>query len=252
MGDNRRIFSDNEKLLLYNEVDGRCPMCGDNLAYEKKGRIYKSFEVAHIYPANPKAEEVETLKNVLRLDSDVNSIKNAIAVCTKCHTIFDNPRTVEEYDKWYYIKAKLLSMAELKNTFSLYTVESEIQNILEKLNDEKVEDELIELSLNSLKVDEKANETLPYAIKRSIKNDVVDYFDYIKRMFVEMDKLTPKKFDTLASQVKTFYLKCSQTITNQNQIYVILVDWLDEKTGFYSKRACEIIIAFFIQDCEVF
>lgn len=25
MGDNRRIFSDNEKMVLFNEVDGRCP-----------------------------------------------------------------------------------------------------------------------------------------------------------------------------------------------------------------------------------
>lgn len=199
MGGNRRIFSDNEKLLLYNEVDGRCPMCGDNLAYQKNNRIYKSFEVAHIYPANPKKEEKETLKDVLRLDSDVNSMKNVIAVCTKCHTIFDNPRTVQEYNKWYYIKKKLVSTAEMKSTFSLYTIESEIQTILEKLNDEQVEKELIELSLNSLKVDEKADETLPYAIKRSIKNDVVDYFDYIKRLFTEIDKLTPKKFDTLAS-----------------------------------------------------
>ena len=31
MGDNRRIFSDNEKMVLFNEVDGRCPICGKPL-----------------------------------------------------------------------------------------------------------------------------------------------------------------------------------------------------------------------------
>lgn len=30
---NRREFSDNEKMLLYNEVDGRCPICGNELVY---------------------------------------------------------------------------------------------------------------------------------------------------------------------------------------------------------------------------
>lgn len=39
---------------------------------------------------------------------------------------------------------------------------------------------------------------------------------------------------------------------NQEFVYASLVDWLNEKTNSYSKRACEIVIAFFIQDCEVF
>lgn len=30
MGDNRRNFSDNEKMVLFNEVDGRCPICGSH------------------------------------------------------------------------------------------------------------------------------------------------------------------------------------------------------------------------------
>lgn len=43
-----------------------------------------------------------------------------------------------------------------------------------------------------------------------------------------------------------------QINNNQEVIYYSLVDWLDEKTNHYSKVACEILIAFFIQDCEVF
>ena len=31
MGDNRRLFSDNEKMVLYNEVNGRCSICGKPL-----------------------------------------------------------------------------------------------------------------------------------------------------------------------------------------------------------------------------
>ncbi len=67
MGDNRRIFSDNEKMVLFNEVDGRCPICGKPLTNTKNGQIIKMFEVAHIYPANPRPEEVELLKDEERL-----------------------------------------------------------------------------------------------------------------------------------------------------------------------------------------
>ena len=55
--DNRRLFSDNEKQILFDEVYGRCPICGKCLTHNKNGRIYRTFEVAHIYPANPTPDE---------------------------------------------------------------------------------------------------------------------------------------------------------------------------------------------------
>jgi len=252
MGDNRRIFSDNEKMVLYNEVNGRCPICGKSLTHTKKRQIIKMFEVAHIYPANPLPEETELLKNEEYLSEDINSLDNVIAVCRICHKKFDTPRTVEEYRSWVRLKKKLLQDAKLKNTYALFNVEEEIAEILKNLNDESLEEELVRLSYESLKIEQKANETLPFAIKRTIKNDVVDYFDYIHKIFIEMDKVTPYKFDTLAAQIKGFYCKTMQINPNQEFVYASLVDWLNEKTNSYSKRACEIVIAFFIQDCEVF
>lgn len=251
MKDNRREFSENEKMILYNEVDGRCPICGGVLSHKKSGRIHKTFEIAHIYPANPRPEEENLLKNEERLSEDVNSLKNVLAVCRICHRKFDTPRTIEEYRLWVRLKKKLLQDAEIKNTYSLFNIEAEITVVLEKLNNQTLEEELVQLSYDSLKVDQKANDSLPYAIKRSIKRDVVDYFDYIRRLFIEIDKVTPYKFDTLAAQIKSFYCKCMQINSNQEYVYTAIVNWLDEKTNSYSKKACEIVVAYFIQDCEV-
>lgn len=142
--------------------------------------------------------------------------------------------------------------AKLKNTYALFNIEEEIKEILKNLNDESLEEELVRLSYESLRIEQKANNTLPFAIKRTIKNDVVDYFDYIHKIFVEMDEVTPYKFDTLAAQIKSFYCKTMQINHNQEFVYSSLVDWLNEKTGSYSRRACEIVIAYFVQDCEVF
>lgn len=250
--DNRREFSDNEKMLLFNEVGGRCPNCGDKITHEKNGKIHKTFEVAHIYPANPRSEEIKLLKNELRLSEDVNDLRNVIAVCRKCHKIFDTPRTIEEYQKWYRLKQRLLQDTEIKNTYQLFNIEAEIRIVLEKLNDPETEGNLVPLSYESLKIDEKTNETLPYIIKRTIRNDVVDYFDFIRGQFVELDKVTPYKFETLASQIKGFYYKCMQINQIQDYVYHALVDWIYEKTDRYSKRASEIVVAYFIQDCEVF
>ena len=89
----------------------------------------------------------------------------------------------------------------------MFHVETEIRKVLESLNDADIDEELVPLSYESLKIDQKSNDTLPYVVKRSIKRDVVDYFDYIHRLFIDIDQIMPYKFDTLASQIKGFYYK---------------------------------------------
>lgn len=250
--DNRRKFSDNEKQVLFDEVHGRCPVCGKRLTHSKNGHFYRTFEVAHIYPANPKPEEEKLLATEERLSEDVNSIKNVVAVCRICHKKFDTPRTIDEYRTWVRMKKKLLQENEIKDNYALFNIEDDIAVVMKTLNSVAIEEAMVPLSLTSLKVDEKANDTLPYVLKRTIKNNVVDYFDFISKGFADIDKVTPYKFSTIAAQIRSFYYKCMQINNNQEVIYYSLVDWLDEKTNHYSKVACEILIAFFIQDCEVF
>ncbi len=250
--DNRREPTPNERLQLSNEVGGRCPLCGNSLTSIKKGRAYNICQIAHIYPANPLSNEEKLLENELRLSDDVNDLNNLLAVCAHCHTKFDKPRTIEEYREWYRLKKRIIENANAKDTYRLFNIEGEIRTVLEKLNNPLFEESLVKLSYESLKIDQKTNDTMPYAIKRTIKNDVVDYFDFIRSLFIEIDNVSPYKFDTLATQVKAFYCKCMQSNQNQEFIYSVIVDWLYEKTGRYSQRACEIIVAFFIQDCEVF
>lgn len=252
MQKNRKNPSDNEKQVLYDEVHGRCPICGKNLTHTKNNRIYKAFEVAHIYPLNPTPEEYELLKNEERLSSDVNDLENLIAVCESCHHKFDNPRTVEEYRSWVKLKRKLLQTNIIKDSYYLFHIEDEIGEVIKKLNSISLDEDIVPLSWESLKIDEKANETLPYILKRSIKDDVVNYFEYIRKNFIELDKLTSNKFSTVAAQIKSFYCKCMQISNNQEDIYYYIVDWLNKKTDNYSERACEIITAYFVQDCEVF
>ncbi|WP_419022536.1 ABC-three component system protein [Emergencia sp.] len=182
MEDKRKSYTDNEKLLLFNEVDGYCPLCNEKLTYFKNGKIYKLFEIAHIYPLNPTSEQKEELKESPRLDSDVNSLNNVLAVCPKCHTKFDNPRTKEEYMLWYELKKKLILEENLRDNYFFFNLEEEIKEILSKLDNDQLELQETPLSYNSLKIEEKTNDTLPSHVKRTIKHDVVDYFDYIKEI----------------------------------------------------------------------
>ncbi len=158
--DNRRLFSDNEKQILFDEVYGRCPICGKRLTHNKNGRIYRTFEVAHIYPANPTPDEEALLSNEERLSEDVNDLRNVVAVCRICHKKFDTPRTIEEYRTWVRMKKKLLQDSQIKDNYISFNIEDDIATIIERLNSVDIEEIGVPLSLTSLKVDEKANDTL--------------------------------------------------------------------------------------------
>ena len=49
----RKSFGENTNIVLFNQVDGICPLCDTPLIYEKSGSKFKKYELAHIYPLNP-------------------------------------------------------------------------------------------------------------------------------------------------------------------------------------------------------
>lgn len=147
MQDNRRKFSDNEKQVLFDEVHGRCPICGKRLTHSKNGHIYRTFEVAHIYPANPKPEEEKLLAAEERLSDDVNSLKNVVAVCRICHKKFDTPRTIDEYRTWVRMKKKLLQENEIKDNYALFNIEDDIAVVMKTLNSVAIEEAMVPLKI---------------------------------------------------------------------------------------------------------
>jgi len=248
----RRNLTPHENAILLTEVENMCPFCIKPLMYEKKGKNYKLWEGAHIYPLNPKAEEIEILKDEERLHEDVNNIKNFIALCGDCHKKFDNPRTVEEYRLLFSIKKNILSKSETRAKYADYQIESEIKEVITMLVEEFNESALKPLEMKALRVDEKANETLTRITKMRIRNEVTEYYYYIKELFVQLDSQYPRSFNAIASQVSAFYNSLNRIEKSQEVIYGQLTEWLSKKTGNSSLGACGIIISFFVQNCEVF
>ena len=252
MNNSRKGLTENYDLLLFEEVDGVCPKCTQSLMTTKGIRKLKKFEKAHIYPLNPTTEEIELLKNEVRLSTDVNDIDNLIALCTPCHDYFDNPRTVEEYRKMVEIKQKLINERKSKEVWNDYPIEEQINEIISELSTlDDVDFENI-LELNPKDIDSKTNDTLKPITKRKIKKDVAQYFNFVKDKLKAVDSLTQTSSELIAQQIKTYYLKTSLINKNQEEVYYSLVQWLYKKTNSKSIEASAIIISFFIQNCEVF
>lgn len=250
----RRTYTTAEELALTTQVDGCCPLCGTTLFYEKNGRSYRQYELAHIYPLNPKPAEAEELKDVELLSTDRNDLDNQIPLCTACHTRFDKPRTRAEYEQLFQLKRGLIERARQRALMREYPIEEGIHQIVAALGnisfDDAAEEE--DLTLDPQSVDSKCQTELPELITRKIKRNVSDYYPYVRREFRALEQENPTRSQLIYSQVRTFYLKQKSLGLPKQEIYQNVVTWFLNVTKTDMIEAPEVIAAFFVQNCEVF
>lgn len=247
----RRSYRPAEEIALTTQVEGCCPLCGTVLFYEKKGRTYRHYELAHIYPLNPKPAEVEELKDVELLSADRNHLDNQIPLCSGCHTRFDKPRTRAEYEELFQVKRGLIERARQRALMREYPIEDSIHKIVVALGNVSFEEPEEDLTLDPQSVDAKCKTAMPELIIRKIKRNVTDYYPHVKREFRALEQEYPTKSQLIYSQVRTFYLKQKDLGLSKQEIYQNVVTWFRNVTKTDAIEAPEVIAAFFVQNCEV-
>ena len=247
----RRKIQPNEQLILHSEVNGVCPLCPTTLIYEKNGKNQKGFEIAHIYPLNPLPKEVILLKDEQLLNSDSDHGDNLICLCNPCHKRYDKDKTVEEYRELFKIKTDILKRKKEQNIWSKTSIEIEIFEIIELLvaKDLEFEDNL---EYSPKTINNKTNETITVLTRRKIHQNVQDYFYKISNKFKELDFIEPMTTEIISSQIKNHYLLLKKQGSNQKEIFDAMTTLLQKQTKQNNREASEIIISYFIQNCEIF
>ena len=118
--------------------------------------------------------------------------------------------------------------------------------------DEDNFDDNCEISYSPKKVDDKLNDTITRPTKRKIKNNVRDYYVFIKGKLAVLDQNDPDLSEIISQQIKIFYLKQKRFGYDQQVIFENIVAWINSKTKPNSSDASEILASFFIQNCEIF
>ncbi|MEQ9313518.1 MAG: HNH endonuclease [Cytophagales bacterium] len=251
MSKKRRKIPPNEQLILHSEVNGVCPLCPTILIYEKNGRKQKGFEIAHIYPLNPLPKEVILLQNEEKLNSDLDHGDNLICLCNPCHKKYDKNKTIEEYRELVKKKKDILKRKKEQELWLKTSIENQIFEIIEILVDQDLEFE-DNLEYNPKKIDDKTDDTITILTKRRIHQNVQDYFYKISAKFKDLDFVEPMTTEIISSQIKTHYLLLKKQGNNQKEIFDAMISWLQKQTKQDNREASEIIISYFIQNCEVF
>jgi len=234
------------------EVGGLCPLCGKNMLAAKGNRKSKLYQIAHIYPNSPIPDQVKELDGLERLGVTCEDFENKIALCKDCHGLYDDGVSKEEYLALVDKKKKLMSVANSKVSISFQNLEEEITLILNSLN-VITSDDLKEVSLKYKGLELKKKFEDCYAILRNkIESYNCTYYFFIKETFQNLERANKVHFNIIASEIKTSFLKCDKEMDDKSSIFNSLVLWMQSKIKGASIEACEVVMAFFVQNCEVF
>lgn len=246
----RRAPTDAEQQLYLKEVSFVCPLCGKILQHRRKRKANKLYEIAHIFPNSPTEEQYDFLRFLPRLGDNSECFENKIALCKDCHDQQDYHTTQEDYLKLLEKKEHLLKLTDLHEATLTMGLELEIADIVKKVCSLH-EDEIARLNYTPVKLTKKfsANELL---LKNRIGMYVTSYYPYIRDCFKELEGTNGFRLTALSLQIKSCFTKMEGISDNKSDIFNQLVEWVMAKALSTSREACEAVISFFVQNCEVF
>lgn len=226
-------LKDRHGVYLVTEA-GNCPSdgCTKSLYIRNNGRLEMVYEVAIIDPEQP-----------------VDDTDNLIALCPACCARYSSGRTPDSIQRMKAIKKMLLNAFEAHEITSDQTVQDGIRFVIERIP---------QLS-KPVNVDLNYN-PVPVRRKIEISNDMLYskaqthvnvFYPAVNDVFMDLSAEGRLRFDPFCRQVRNTYLCLKDQGYDQETIYFYMTKWLHEATnGNWS--ACEIVISYFIQKCEVF
>lgn len=230
------------------EVNYECPLTFVKLVEHVKDVPKRRYAITQIFPDDLTEEELAEFEQVRPRPDDYDAVSNLIALSEKAAEKYSLHPTVDEFKNLLEIKKFVSTRYEAQKAIDRMDLEEDIRVALTALMTIKSPSEMIELEYKALRIDEKIKDDP--LLKNEIKNQVVLYYRFIEAAFNDSEA----DFDTIATEVKLSSMKLEKTGMSKEAVIENLAEWIRKKAnlGDRSKTACRIVVAFFIQNCEVF
>lgn len=238
-----------EDAPLIAEVNYECPICHKKLVDTVKNKPIKRYVITHIFPEGLSKDKSKELSAVYSKPKDLEQTDNLIALYDHCAEDYLTDPTVEEYQNIYDLKRILARNYKAKESVNAVDLEEDIRIVLDALANVDESVQLVSLEYEALHIDEKF-EAKHFMLKNETQIRVLQYYRYIESIFSDSET----DFELIASEVKMSSQKLEKSEMPQPDVIDYLADWIRNKTnlGTDSKPACNAVVAFFIQNCEVF
>lgn len=190
------------------------------------------------------------LYDVFQIDASLPATSdNLLAMCPSCCTKLRQSISKEEIARLKQIKSKLMKGVTESAILSSEAVERGVERVLEKIRITPDED-LVPLNYQPVAVRQKIKTAYnPLYIR--VKAYVTAYYNMVDQWLKQIDQEGKQRFRPFCNSVKINYLKLLNDDLTQPAIFDKLVDWIQNNTN-EDRMACEIVISYFVQKCEVF
>ena len=234
---------------LLAEVNYECPITHEKLIETVKGEPLKRYVITQIYPDNLDETMESEFSAIYPRPLDFDAEENLIALSEKYASEYLIKPTVEEYRHLYETKHEIATRYKAASSINRADLEEEIRMVVGSLMNINESTELVTLSYDALKIDKKFKPE-NYILKNEAMVRILNYYRFIEKVFNESDV----DFDLVASEIQTSSMKLEKSGMSQGDVIETLAEWIRNKAklGSNSKTACNIVVAFFIQNCEVF
>lgn len=226
-------FKDKYGISLVIEANGVCPndWCSNELEADIDGRTQLCYEALKIDESGP------------------DTYENYIAVCPTCYQKIKASRDPSTTARLKELKRNMLFNEKGSNALSSEQLEQDIEHVLEKISITPPE-ELTPLNYDPVPVRQKISKD-NNTLYMKIRYCVAAYFIKVDEWLKQMDQEGKQKFQPFCNAMEINYMKLSMQNLPQPVIFDKLAEWLQTNTN-RGRDACEIVVAYFVQKCEVF
>jgi len=231
---------------LITEVHNRCPLCQDALTKTIKGQTVEKYRVVKIYLDELLADASAAHLSLIKKSAS----SNQVALCRDCAENHLISAQLADCVFLFDLKQSFLQTSLYRDAINHFVLESEIKEVIQALAQLDRFDGLQNLSLEPLNVKKKIKSENVILLDE-IMRDVLQYYRFIEETFAQFGK-----FNLIASEVQTAFRKLAVECVAQSDIKSYLAEWILNKSkvtnNAINRRVCHIIVAFFVQNCEVF
>lgn len=234
---------------LLAEANYECPLCHKKLVDTIKGQAVKKYRIVQIFPDGLIDETAAEFAAIYPAPKKFDTQNNLIALDERCAEQYLLNPTAEEYRNLYEIKTQLTKNYTAKQAVNGVQLEDDIRTVLDALSTIRDASELVKLEYEALRIDEKFDAE-NFILKNETQVQVVTYYRYIEKVFSN----SAADFDMIASEIKVSSMKLEKAGLSQSDVIGQLSEWMRNKAGLGTdgRLACNIVVSFFIQNCEVF
>lgn len=221
-----------DDLLLLMEAGGRCPACAKPLVGQKGQHSLEEYRVIGLTP--------EAAGN-----------DGKIALCLSCANRYGSRTTPEDFSHLREMKARLRTEQKARAVMERMPIEEEIEQLIRRISCTPPDLSCDTLSYKALCIRQKIHGENGALIAK-VEGYVMMYYRLIQSVFSQMEREGALNFNCVAEDVAACYRRLGSLGMTQEEIFSRLAQWFMDKTHYPSFAACEILVAFFVQNCEVF